>query len=202
MPRYPRGARRPRKPWKGKPGLPSVVGNVSFTNMLGNPEIARTSYAQRNAYKNDKNPTKAEAKFRELLTGLKVRFQSQYTLSGKHILDFYLFDSKIAVEIDGRYHNTAAQKKKDKLKEAECKRNGIHLIRYTNTEVFEYPEDIREDLLEKTRGQKRALKAENSPPHTPTSSVSYNDFDKALSDLKQHGGTLRPSTNGGWIITR
>lgn len=199
MPRYPRGARRPRKPWKGKPGLPSVVGNVSFSGMLGNPETARTSYTQRNAYKNEKNPTKAEYKFRELLKSIKVRFQTQYTLSGKYILDFYLFDSKIAVEVDGGYHNTPSQKKKDKLKEAECKRNGIRLLRYSNNDVFKYSEDVKENLLDEigSRGSKpiaRALKRIGTK-------IEYTDYDQALSALKSGGGVLRPSQNG-WVIQK
>lgn len=205
MARYPRGARRPRKPWKGKPGLPSVVGNVSFSGMLGNPETAGASYTQRNAYKNEQNPTKAESQFKDLLKSIKVRFQTQYTLSGKHILDYYLFDSKIAVEVDGSYHNSPAQKKKDKLKEMECKRNGIALLRYSNQDVLRHSDDVKEDLIKNIRsrggGMIRVARSQPEKRQGINTRGLFVNYDEAFSHLKKYGGVLRPC-NGGWRIDR
>jgi very-short-patch-repair endonuclease len=54
----------------------------------------------------------------------------------KWILDFYLYEIRVGIEVDGQYHTTATQRERDKEKNFDCESAGITLLRITNAEVF------------------------------------------------------------------
>lgn len=64
-----------------------------------------------------KKATGSEALFRNILSGLKIRYEFQHIVFVKgfkfFILDFYLPDYNIGIEIDGGYHFTEEQYLKD-----------------------------------------------------------------------------------------
>lgn len=52
------------------------------------------------------------------------------------ILDFFLYEIRVGIEVDGQYHATPAQRERDKKKSMDCGSAGITLLRITNSEVF------------------------------------------------------------------
>ncbi|MEO7299323.1 MAG: N-6 DNA methylase [Verrucomicrobiota bacterium] len=74
---------------------------------------------------------------------LKFRRQHQF---GDYLLDFYCHEEKLAVELDGEPHNTAARKKKDATRDAYLKSQGVTSIRFENRIAFETPEVILEAI--------------------------------------------------------
>lgn len=52
------------------------------------------------------------------------------------VLDFFLYEVRVGIEVDGEYHLTASQRERDRKKDADCRNAGITLVRLMNTEVF------------------------------------------------------------------
>lgn len=90
-----------------------------------------------------KSSTNAERVFWELVRNRKYlnkKFYRQYPLFfdylGKetfYIADFFCFEDKLVIEIDGAYHEH--QKGKDKLRTAVINLLGISVVRFKNEEV-------------------------------------------------------------------
>ena len=84
------------------------------------------------------NRTAAELRLWEALKGNKLggyKFRSQHPISS-FVLDFYCHKLKLAIEVDGLYHNTEEQKKYDRIRTKKLEEQGIKLIRFTNDEVI------------------------------------------------------------------
>lgn len=82
------------------------------------------------------NPTPAEAALWDALRGrhpdgLTFRFQHPV---GQVILDFYCAAGKLVVEVDGRIHETQAEK--DAARTDHLESYGYHVIRFRNEEVL------------------------------------------------------------------
>ena len=89
---------------------------------------------------------------------LRGRFRREHVISGKWIVDFYFPEIRLAIEVDGSVHLTKEQSDRDRLKDSDCARFDISMLRITNREVF----GDRKALIEKLRdGWKTALKREN-----------------------------------------
>ena len=74
---------------------------------------------------------------------LKFRRQHQF---GDYLLDFYCHEAKLAVELDGEPHNTAAWQKKDAARDAYLKSQGVTSLRFENRFAVETPEVILEAI--------------------------------------------------------
>jgi very-short-patch-repair endonuclease len=129
--------------------------------------------AHRFAKRRLKNPTAAESEFERIINSLYDgyfvgKFEREWAICGKWILDFYFPRYRFAVEIDGSFHNSARQKQKDQEKAAACQKLEITLLRFSNQEIF----GDRKNLLEKfIRGlllaaekAKECTKIQNTPP--------------------------------------
>jgi very-short-patch-repair endonuclease len=95
-----------------------------------------------------KRQTPAEEWLWELLRDrqcceLKFRRQHQF---GDYLLDFYCQELKLAVELDGEPHNTAAHQKKDAARDAYLKSQGVTSLRFENRVAIESPEVILEAI--------------------------------------------------------
>ena len=83
------------------------------------------------------HPTEAELAFEQTLVRCGVEYEKQtfFRINGKdYFLDFYLPNSKIAIEIDGSIHRT--QKTYDKFRDKEFARIGIKTIRIHNRKAY------------------------------------------------------------------
>ncbi|MCB0665939.1 MAG: DUF559 domain-containing protein [Saprospiraceae bacterium] len=83
-----------------------------------------------------RNPTRSEAILWDELKGKKlgVRFRRQHPL-GKYIFDFYCHSAKLAIELDGNYHNRNHQKLLDVERERDIISWGIKVIRFPDEEI-------------------------------------------------------------------
>lgn len=162
---------RKREKKKSKEPKRSITNTVSmppvFARVIGEPSFTPLTYErshiQRNALLRLANPTAAETQLKNILNSLnngalRGRFQREYVISGKWIVDFFFPDIRLAIEVDGSIHSRADQRIKDRLKNADCERFDITMMRVTNKEVF----GDRDELTGKLReGWKKALIREN-----------------------------------------
>ena len=86
------------------------------------------------------NITDAEKEFEKNLKtiGIGYVFQQKISPDSKkfYVMDFYVPDKKICFEIDGNYHSTEEQIKKDNKRTRDLQKLGIKVIRIPNKEVF------------------------------------------------------------------
>ena len=75
----------------------------------------------------------------------KYRFRRQHPVQ-HFIVDFYSHRLKLAIEVDGEYHNSAEQKKLDLERTQVLEFNGLELVRFNNDEVLNDLHKVLEDL--------------------------------------------------------
>jgi very-short-patch-repair endonuclease len=66
----------------------------------------------------------------------EVKFRRQHPISD-FIADFYSYECKLIIELDGEYHSTNEQWQYDEGRTFELKELKIKVIRFTNREVLE-----------------------------------------------------------------
>ncbi len=94
--------------------------------------------------------TSAEAALWIILKKRQVgnyKFRRQHSV-GKYIIDFYCPELKLAIELDGQPHAELANIARDKERDDWLLKLGIQVIRYENRWVFEYPDVIKQEILE------------------------------------------------------
>jgi riboflavin synthase alpha subunit/very-short-patch-repair endonuclease len=96
-----------------------------------------------------RNPTAAEKKFWQLVHNdkLGVRFRRQYSLYG-FIVDFYVPSHRVAVEIDGGYHQANEdQRANDRERQYFLERvKDIQVVHFTNADIYENPDGVLKKL--------------------------------------------------------
>lgn len=95
------------------------------------------------------NPTLAEECFAEILRELGIPFEREkIILNGDRfvLIDAYLPDRKMCLEIDGSSHKT--QEKYDQGRDAWLKAQGYEVIRFQNKEVLKTPEKVQTKINE------------------------------------------------------
>ncbi|MCC5907826.1 MAG: DUF559 domain-containing protein [Balneolaceae bacterium] len=86
-----------------------------------------------------KNQTDAEELMWQLLRKKQLqglKFRRQHPIEEGFILDFYCHEKKLAVELDGAYHNTEDQRASDEEREQFLNDIGVRVIRFSNEEVM------------------------------------------------------------------
>ena len=89
------------------------------------------------------NMTEEESKIWEHLR-LKpkgFRFRRQHPFS-QYVLDFYCHKLKLAIEVDGKYHETNEQRDFDKKRTDELNYLGIQELRFNNEDVNDRFEEV------------------------------------------------------------
>jgi very-short-patch-repair endonuclease len=104
-----------------------------------------------------KNPTKAERMFWEMVRNKKFlgkKFYRQYPifhdLSGKEtffIADFFCFEGKLVVELDGKYH--LYRLKEDEERTKILNHLGLEVIRFSNENIIKNINKVVHALEEK-----------------------------------------------------
>ena len=97
-----------------------------------------------------KNSTKAERIFWEVIRNKKFyrkKFYRQYPIfhdiTGKEtffVTDFFCFDEKLIIELDGKYHRYRLQEDKERTKILD--RLGLRVIRFSNEEITNNLEEV------------------------------------------------------------
>lgn len=90
------------------------------------------------AEQNRESPTYAEAILWKALKDKRLggfKFRRQHPIRN-YILDFYCHATRLAIEVDGGYHQNAAQRDYDARRTADLLEIGISVIRFTNEDVI------------------------------------------------------------------
>lgn len=98
---------------------------------------------------NRQNATEAEDFLWERLKNKQLegfKFRRQHPL-GRFILDFYCHSAKLAIEIDGDYHNKPLQKEYDDFRTEAVETVNIQVIRFTNEAVLTGIENVLAEIL-------------------------------------------------------
>ena len=77
------------------------------------------------------------------LSGFKVRRQHPM---GPYILDFYVAQCALVIELDGDSHTTAEQIAYDRVRHEHLAALGLKVLRFWNAEVHEDDESITETI--------------------------------------------------------
>lgn len=138
-----------------------LQGSKKKSSIDGLPLSQRASEFRENRLK---EPTPYELMFEEILKELGIKYEKEKIIyydkvraAGKSffILDFYLPEYRVCIEIDGGYHYTDDIKKSDKLRTKILKKSNIWVIRFAN-ETVEKHRDLTistlKDRLEKYKG--------------------------------------------------
>ena len=66
---------------------------------------------------------------------------------GTYIVDFYIAEGQIVIELDGRQHTTPEHRERDEVRDCALKELGITVLRYTNEDVRKAFEWVMRDTL-------------------------------------------------------
>lgn len=107
---------------------------------------------------NRRNPTEAESILWSALRASQcgTRFRRQHII-GEYIADFVCLSKKLIVEVDGAYHNRAAQVVSDEQRTEDLMRLGFQVMRFKNEEIIGDIDKVME----------RINKELNTSPFTP-----------------------------------
>ena len=133
---------------------------MSFTPLHSN----KSKFTKRRK-KLRRNSTVAEKILWQEVRGKKLgyKFRRQFGI-GKYIVDFYCYELRLVIEIDGPVHEH--QKEYDKRRENWIKSQGNETIRYKNDQILFERETSTQDLLNKCELRKQYL-LHTTPPDLP-----------------------------------
>ncbi len=121
--------------------------------------------AKRQNLRND--ATKAERLLWRRLRGKQVdglKFRRQYGV-GEFVIDFYCPVAKLGIEIDGESHFNPSAELKDMTRQAIIESIGIHVIRFTNPQVYEELDAVVDEIFRVATA--RIAQLANDPPMSP-----------------------------------
>ena len=82
--------------------------------------------------------TKPELEMEKGLLTKGYMIQKQYFINEVGLVDFYLPEENIVIEVDGEYwHGLLDQKERDKVRNKKLKRLGFKLFRFLDTDVYQ-----------------------------------------------------------------
>lgn len=79
------------------------------------------------------------------VAGLKIRRQQAF---GPYIFDFFCYELRLVIELDGSIHNEPSQRANDAERDDWCRACGLTVLRFTNDQVFADIELIIRSILE------------------------------------------------------
>jgi very-short-patch-repair endonuclease len=115
--------------------------------MTGNRYLAyrRQLKPRARALRTDGTPAERKLWY-EFLSALPQKFTRQKPL-GTYIVDFYCSRHRLAIEVDGDSHYSAAAESYDAMRTAWLQAQGVRVIRFTNPEVLGDFESVCEAVL-------------------------------------------------------
>ncbi len=82
----------------------------------------------------------------DFLKRLPLSVYRQHNIEN-YIVDFYIAEKKLVIEIDGRQHNLPAHREADAERDAALSNWGITVLRYTNNAVRHHFDAVAENIL-------------------------------------------------------
>ena len=91
--------------------------------------------------------TKEEKKlWYDFLKKLPVTVNRQKVLY-RYIVDFYINEKKLIIEIDGVQHGEEENYKKDVERDLYFSKHGFSVVRYTNKQINQHFDDVCKDII-------------------------------------------------------
>jgi very-short-patch-repair endonuclease len=90
--------------------------------------------------------TSAEARLWQALRGRRLarwKFRRQHPIE-QFVADFVTLDGRLVVEVDGITHESEAERARDQARTAILERCGFHVVRISNTDVYDNLEGVLE----------------------------------------------------------
>ena len=84
----------------------------------------------------------------DFLRRLPFNVRRQHNIEN-YIVDFYIAEKKIVIEVDGRQHLTKEHVESDRIRDEDLAKWGITVLRYSNDSIRNSFHLIARDLLEK-----------------------------------------------------
>ena len=98
-------------------------------NPLHNPKLdGQAKHLRRNMTKEERHL------WYDFLKGLPIMVHRQKVI-GQYIVDFYVAQGKIVIEVDGSQHYEAEGMRADTTRDANLKAMGMQILRYSNAEI-------------------------------------------------------------------
>ena len=85
-----------------------------------------------------------------------VKFRRQHPI-GPYVLDFYCYELRLAVELDGYRHNAPAGRESDERRTATLAARGIQVLRFTNLQVLQETQTVAEALWQACQDRRSAI---------------------------------------------
>ncbi|MFH0895917.1 MAG: DUF559 domain-containing protein, partial [Bacteroidota bacterium] len=92
--------------------------------------------------------TPAEAAFWNILKNKKLqgrKFRRQHSI-GNYILDFFCPSERLAIELDGQYHELRIEK--DSVRDRYLEALGIKVMRFENIWIWDNPDGVLKEIAE------------------------------------------------------
>jgi very-short-patch-repair endonuclease len=138
------------------------------------PPLSPTQLKELKAFEMRNNPTHAEQKMRQILNSEVTpsfpehEFYSQSVQYG-YILDFYCPTLKLGIEVDGASHNN--RQGYDWERDTHLQQHGIQILRTSNEQVFNNPQDLvnslKKIILEKSQQLQNSYSTTRYDRYTP-----------------------------------
>ena len=96
-----------------------------------------------------RSPTEAEKAAWQLLRDcqLGAKFRRQFPVENG-VLDFYCFEHRLAIELDGGVHSQIDHMRRDAAKEDHLRTLGIRLLRIPNAMVLGHPDEFARTVVD------------------------------------------------------
>lgn len=81
--------------------------------------------------------------------GYRFEFQKPVITQRKtlYIVDFLLIDYQVVIEIDGRFHGTKENQKKDTKRSKDLKKEGYKVMRFWNTQIMSFTKETLHQII-------------------------------------------------------
>ena len=125
--------------------MAKIRGREEYPIYYGaNPEMLGIAYDLR------KRMTVAEKALWEKLRNRQVkdyRFRRQHPI-GEFVVDFFCYEGKLVIELDGEAHDDPFQKERDIQRTMILQSLGLKEMRFRNQEVLDNPDDVVSKIAE------------------------------------------------------
>ena len=68
---------------------------------------------------------------------------------GNYIVDFYIADAKLVIELDGSQHYDPSGKQADQIRDAYLSSIGLYVLRYSNSDINQRFQEVCQDIWNK-----------------------------------------------------
>lgn len=136
--------------------IPSIANKQDYNNYLIGKKVKTNKYKElkkkgkKYSTQFKEFPTIQEEKFKSILKDLRINFLFQhpsYVNNKLYILDFFIPNSTLVVEIDGKSHDSLSAYNSDIKRQNILENNGYKVIRFTDNEVMENDSSYFKDKL-------------------------------------------------------